>query len=79
MQYLHDANITLSTVSCQVLRDIFHYHPKLTKEQFLSVGFAERKVILTTQVLLLSQTKHLQLTGKDVGKNKPRKRFDIYI
>ncbi|XP_064405040.1 uncharacterized protein LOC135350232 isoform X2 [Halichondria panicea] len=61
----------------KVLRDVFHYHPRLSKEQFLSVGFAERKVILTTQVLLLSQAKHQQLTVKENADKQPRKkRFD---
>ncbi len=58
----------------QVLRDVFHYHPRLSKEQFLCVGFAERKVILTTQVLLLSQAKHQLLTVKEnAGKGHRKK------
>lgn len=58
----------------QILRDVFHYHPRLSKEQFLSVGFAERKVILATQVLLLCQRKHQQLAGKVEASKASRKR-----
>ena len=50
-------------VSSQVLRDVFNYRPKLTKEQFLSVGFAERKVLMTRDVLLFCQAKNSELTG----------------
>ncbi len=58
----------------QVLRDVFHYRPRLSKEQFLSVGFAEHKVIFATQILLLCQAKHQQLAGKNEANKAPRKR-----
>lgn len=48
----------------RVLRDAFNYHPKLTRGQFLANGYAERKVMLTCDFLLLCQAKHLQLTKK---------------
>ena len=47
-----------------ILRDVFNYRPKLSKQQFLTTGFAERKVILTYDLLLLCQAKNLQLTAK---------------
>lgn len=46
----------------QVLRDVFHYVPVLTREQFLTKGFVERKIIMTTDILGLCETKHQQLT-----------------
>lgn len=47
----------------QVMRDTLQYRPQLTKEQFLSPGFAERKIIMTFELLQLCQTKHHQLDG----------------
>lgn len=47
----------------RVLRNAFSYHPKLTREQFLAAGYAERKVMLTCDFLLLCQAKHAQLTS----------------
>ena len=46
----------------QVLRDVFHYVPMLTREQFLATGFAERKMIMATDVLRLCESKHKELT-----------------
>ena len=43
------------------MRDIFNYRPKLTREQFLSEGFAEHKVIQTFDVLRLCQQTHKKL------------------
>ena len=57
----------------KVLRNVFNYQPKLTREQFLTTGYAERKVILTCDVLLFSQAKHMQLTTG--GKKPSKKRF----
>lgn len=47
----------------QVLRDVFQYHPKISRTQFLSIGFAECKIILTVDLLKLCQKKHIQLSG----------------
>ena len=44
-----------------VLRNLLHFQPKLTKEQFLSNGYAERKVILAHNLLCLCQARHKQL------------------
>ena len=43
------------------MRDIFQYRPQLTKEQFLTTGFAERKIILTFDLLHLCQNTHIKL------------------
>ncbi len=53
------------------MRDVFQYRPKITRDQFLSIGFAECKVILTIDILKHCQTKHNQLTNKP---NKTRQR-----
>lgn len=44
-----------------LLREMFQFQPRLTKEKFLRNGYAERKVILTLNILLLCQAKHKQL------------------
>ncbi len=51
-----------------VLRDIFQFQPRLPKEKFLRSGYAERKVILTLNILLLCQAKHKQLLVSAGGK-----------
>ena len=58
----------------RVLRDVFHYHPKLTKEQFLSAGFAERKVLMTRDILLFCQAKHAELTAHTTSNTYTAKR-----
>ena len=47
----------------QVLREVFHYHPRLTKEQFLTVGYVERKLQMVTDLLVACRDKHHQLSG----------------
>ncbi|BFZ15023.1 hypothetical protein BsWGS_18062 [Bradybaena similaris] len=37
----------------KILRDMFDYKPHITREQFFSPGFAERKVIMATDILRL--------------------------
>ncbi len=77
---MHQQPTTLPPMhDAQVLRDVFHYHPRLSKEQFLSVGFTERKIILATQVLLLCQAKHQQLVGKGDANKAPRKRCNFML
>ena len=41
----------------QVLRDVFSYKPPISKEQFFNRGFAERKVIMCTEILQLVKNK----------------------
>lgn len=48
----------------KVMRDVFYYHPRLSVNQFLDVGFAERKIIMTTDILRYCQAKHYELIGK---------------
>lgn len=50
----------------QVLRDEFGYVPRLTKEQFFNLGFAEQKAILTTDVARLCLEKHELLSRQPV-------------
>lgn len=45
----------------QILRDLFHYKPPITKEQFFNSGFVERKIIMCTDVLKLVQHKNKSL------------------
>ena len=45
----------------QVMRDTLQYRPQLTKDQFLSPGFAERKVMMMYDLLQLCQSMHRQL------------------
>ena len=49
----------------RILRDEFSFKPQLTKEQFLSLGFAERKIILVSTILKLCRDKHFQLIPKE--------------
>ena len=46
----------------QVFRNVFNYQPRLTETQFLSNSYAERKLMLTCDFLLLCQEKHNDLT-----------------
>ena len=62
--------------TCQVLREVFHYHPRLTKEQFLTVGYAERKLQLVTDFLLACQEKHHSLVGTQLTRRAGRNRQD---
>ena len=49
----------------QVLRDCFNYKPPITKEQFFSAGFVEKKVIMCTEILQVVRNKHQVLKPKD--------------
>lgn len=54
----------------RVLRQVFSYRPKLTREQFLAKGYTERKVMLTCDLLLLCQAKHIQLTSSSADNKR---------
>ncbi|KAL3878438.1 hypothetical protein ACJMK2_030788 [Sinanodonta woodiana] len=41
----------------KVLRDEFHYKPPITKEQFFSNGFAERKIIMCSSIIEMVKAK----------------------
>ncbi|KAM6941683.1 centrosomal protein of 44 kDa isoform 3-T3 [Lycodopsis pacificus] len=45
----------------KVLRDIFHYKPILTKQQFLQCGFSQRKISVICDIINLVLKKHNQL------------------
>lgn len=51
----------LGTLILQILRDLFHYKPPITKEQFFNSGFVERKIIMCTEVMKLIQKKNKSL------------------
>ena len=53
--------IYLLPLISQVLRDLFSYKPPITKDQFFSRGFAERKVIMCTEILQLVKDKAAEL------------------
>jgi centrosomal protein CEP44 len=48
----------------KILRELFSYKPSITKDQFFSSGFAERKVIMCTEIINLVHKRHLQLGPK---------------
>ncbi|XP_037620856.1 centrosomal protein of 44 kDa [Sebastes umbrosus] len=45
----------------KVLRDVFHYKPVLTKQQFLQWGFSQRKISVICDIINLVLQKHNQL------------------
>ncbi|XP_033111876.1 uncharacterized protein LOC117112810 [Anneissia japonica] len=54
----------------KVLRDIFNYKPTISKDMFLSTGFAERKIIMMQDVIRMAQKKNQELTRKKKTKGK---------
>lgn len=56
----------------KVLRDEFGHKPQLTREQFLTIGFAERKIIVLCEMVKLLREKHNELTLKG-GKSEKKK------
>ena len=44
--------------SLQILRDMFQHKPQITRDQFFSPGFAERKVIMATEILRLVRSRY---------------------
>lgn len=67
--YLEDRRTNLPNCSgehccrylSQALRDILHYKPVLSKQQFLQPGFSQRKISLVCDVITLVLQKHNQL------------------
>uniref|UniRef100_A0A3Q2QGA7 Centrosomal protein of 44 kDa n=1 Tax=Fundulus heteroclitus TaxID=8078 RepID=A0A3Q2QGA7_FUNHE len=45
----------------KVLRDMFHYKPILTKQQFLQWGFSQRKISFICDIINLVLQRHKQL------------------
>lgn len=54
----------------KVLRDEFGYKPQITKEQFLTIGFAERKILSLCEILKLLKGKHDELNLKTKSERK---------
>nr|XP_054488870.1 centrosomal protein of 44 kDa isoform X4 [Agelaius phoeniceus] len=57
------------------LRDQFQYKPILTKEQFLQVGFAERKMQIVCDVINCVVKKHKELNNSSKVKSQTRKKI----
>lgn len=59
----------------KIMRDIFQYKPQLTREQFLAIGFAERKIIQVCEILKHCREKCLKLNpkGSKMEKKQPGK------
>ncbi|CAB1327225.1 unnamed protein product [Coregonus sp. 'balchen'] len=56
----------------KVLRDLFHYKPVLTKQQFLQFGFAERKTCILCDVIAFALQKHKELSkGNKLSLSRP--------
>ncbi|XP_021250150.1 centrosomal protein of 44 kDa isoform X2 [Numida meleagris] len=58
----------------KLLRDQFHYKPILTKEQFLQIGFAERKMQIVCDVINCVVKKHKELSSLNKAKSLTRKK-----
>ena len=69
------SDLRFMEVVYRVLRDEFGYKPQLSREQFLSIGFAERKILLVGDILRFCREKHKQLDKKR-GKIE-RKKKDV--
>ncbi|NXT59772.1 CEP44 protein, partial [Chaetops frenatus] len=57
------------------LRDQFQYKPILTKEQFLQVGFAERKMQIVCDIINCVVKKHKELSNSSKVKSQMRKKI----
>ncbi|KAL5012235.1 hypothetical protein ScPMuIL_010786 [Solemya velum] len=54
----------------KILRDMFQYKPPITKDQFFSSTFAEKKIIMCTQVLSVVQEKNKKIQVQNRSRNK---------
>ena len=54
----------------KLLVQMFNYKPQLTKEQFFMNGFAERKIILCTEIVGLVKSKCLKIDKGSSGMNQ---------
>ncbi|NXC48759.1 CEP44 protein, partial [Penelope pileata] len=59
----------------KLLRDQFHYKPILTKEQFLQIGFAERKMQIVCDIINCVVKKHKELSNLSKVKSQTRKKI----
>jgi len=53
----------------KLLRDEFTYKPAITKEQFFSLGFSERKIILTCDIIDMCQELNKKLIRVEYNKS----------
>ena len=60
-----------------VLRDLFQFQPRLPKEKFLRKGYAERKIILTLNILLLCQEKHKKILASTKKGRRTSSRYKM--
>ncbi|CAI9559418.1 unnamed protein product [Staurois parvus] len=55
----------------KVLRDVFHYKPILTKQQFLQYAFSERKIQTVCDIIDCVVKKHKEITNQTKVKLRP--------
>eukprot|EP00794_Sanderia_malayensis_P011997 gene11997-13235_t len=67
-----DTDLRFIEAVYKMLMQEFSYKPSLTKEQFLALGFAERKIITLTEIVKFARQKHesLSKTKKKPAKSK---------
>ncbi|KAM3939172.1 centrosomal protein of 44 kDa [Leptodactylus fuscus] len=58
----------------KVLRDVFHYKPVLTKQQFLQSGFSERRMQTVCDIIDCVVTKHKEIANQTKAKLHPVKK-----
>ncbi|KAM4049466.1 centrosomal protein of 44 kDa isoform 2-T3 [Anomaloglossus baeobatrachus] len=59
----------------KVLRDVFHYKPVLTKQQFLQCGFPERRIQTICDIIDRVVKKHKEIANHNKVKVQPGKRI----
>lgn len=62
----------------KLLRDEFTYKPAITKEQFFSLGFSERKIILTCDIIDMCIELNKKLIRVDYNKSYTSKKSQNY-
>nr|XP_056711653.1 centrosomal protein of 44 kDa [Euleptes europaea] len=58
----------------KLLRDHFQYKPVLTKQQFLQLGFAERKMQIVCEIISMVYKKHKELSNTNKVRSQTRKK-----
>ncbi|XP_071979889.1 centrosomal protein of 44 kDa [Engystomops pustulosus] len=59
----------------KVLRDVFHYKPVLTKQQFLQCGFSERRIQTVCDIIDCVVQKHKGIANQNKAKLQPIKKI----
>lgn len=57
-------SLKLSSGTYKVCRDVFSYRPSLSRDQFFSPGFAERKILFVCDLITECKKKHNELQQK---------------